>query len=120
MALSFNSTFMQIKIYTKNLELDARQKTMMEGKISNITHLAHRIQDESSVIQVDLAYEEVKAAEDAYVCALSLFIPHATLRAETRGESLENALDAAVEKLKPQIEKYKAKEHRMNERHSEI
>lgn len=111
---------MQIKIHTKQLELRPHQKALVEEKISHLTHLADRIQDEASLIQVDLAHEAVKAIQDAYECVLNFFIPHATLRAEARAESLESAIDKAMEKIRPQIERYKAKEHHLNERHSEI
>lgn len=109
---------MQIKIHNKHMQLSSEQMELIEAKVAHLTDLADRIKDESSEIRVDLSHEQSRAAEDAYECHLTLFVPHATLRAESRAESLENVVDQVIEKMKPQIEKYKAKEHHMNDRHA--
>lgn len=99
------------------MELSAEQLQLIEAKVSHLADLAERIKDESSEIRVDLSHHQSRAAEDAYECHLTLFVPHAKMRAESRAESLENVVDQVIEKMKPQIEKYKAKEHHLNDRH---
>jgi ribosomal subunit interface protein len=109
---------MQIKIHSKQLALSDEQNELIKAKVSHLADLAERIKDESSEIRVDLSHEQSRAMEDAYECHLTLFVPHSTLRSESRAESLENVVDQVIEKMKPQVEKYKAKENHMNDRHS--
>ena len=100
---------MQIKINTQHLTLNEGQEERIHSKIEKLTTLAGRLSDESSEIKVDLIYEQARRVEDAYVCHITFFVPGDTLRAEARHESLENAVDEVIDKLKPQIEHYKAR-----------
>ncbi len=108
---------MEIKIHSQHMELSSIQKEAIEAKFEKLTQFAHRVGDDSSEIRVDLSHEASKKPEDAYVCKLTLFVPHDTLRAEARESTLENAVDAVLEKIKAPIEHYKDKTHHISERH---
>ena len=108
---------MEIKIHSQHMELSAAQKEAIEAKCSKLAQFANRVSDDSSEIRDDVAHEASKRPEDAYVCKLTLFVPHDTLRAEARDSSLENAVDDVLEKIKAPIEHYKDKTHHISERH---
>jgi len=88
---------------------------MVHKKVEKLTTYAACISDESSEIKVDIAYQKSKKPEDAYLCVLTFFVPHGTLRAEARHESLRSVIDEVIEKIKGQIEYYKAKVCHLNE-----
>ncbi len=109
---------MPIKIHAQHFELAEPQRSLIHAKAEKMVHLADRLSDPSSQIRVDLIHEHPKSPEEAFVCHLTLIVPHDTLRAESRGPSPEAAMDLAVGKMRGQIERYKAKEHHLNERHN--
>jgi len=107
---------MKIKIQTRGVHLGEKREVVIRRKFEKLSNYAHRIADESSEIRVDLAREESRKREDAYVCILTLFVPQDTLRAESRSGSLETAIDEVLEKIKGPIEYYKNKVHHISER----
>ena len=117
MALAFNKyRTMEIKIQTHHVELGTERETYFYQKFEKLTQFASRISDESSEIRAEMEHEEARKPEDQYVCRLTLFVPHDTMRAESRSDSLENAVDDVIEKIKGQIEQYKDKIHHLSER----
>ena len=103
---------MQIKIKSKNLNLSDSQHEMIEKKVSKLHNLADRLSDESTEFRIEVRHEKSRKPADAYICQLTIFAPTAVIRAETRDESIENAVDSCMEKIKHQIDKYKSKIHR--------
>jgi len=108
---------MEIKIHTQGLDLSEAQNEVIEKKITHLAELGGRLKDEATEVRVEFAYQEVKAKEDAYLCQVTFYPPHATIRAEARGEKVEDALDEVIDKIRPQIERYKDKEYHLSERH---
>jgi len=108
---------MQIKIHTQHVELSEERSAYFMEKFEKMTQWADRLADESSEVRVDLIHQSAKKPEDAYECHLTLFVPHDKLRAEAHSDSLENAVDDVLLKIKSQIERYKDKTHHISERH---
>ncbi|MBU1018217.1 ribosome-associated translation inhibitor RaiA [Patescibacteria group bacterium] len=107
---------MQIKIKSQNLNLNDEQKALIESKVEKLKNLADRLDDESAEFRVEVRHEKARKAEDAYVCQLTIFVPNAVLRAESREESIENAVDDCLDKIYKPIERYKAKMHRSDKK----
>lgn len=107
---------MEIKIHTKQVHLGDEREAVIRKKFERLANFADRIADESSEIRVDLAHEEARKDDDAYSCAVTLFVPQDTLRAEARSASLETAIDDVLDKVKGPIERYKDKMHHISER----
>jgi len=107
---------MKIKLQTRGVHLGDKMEAVIRKKFERLSKFAHRISDESSEIRVDLAREESRKSDDAYVCILTMFVPNDTLRAESRSGSLETAIDDVLEKIKGPIEYYKNKVHHISER----
>lgn len=105
---------MQIKIKSQNLSLSDSQTKMIMEKVEKLAHLADRLGDESSEFRVEVRHEKSRKPADAYSCQLTIFAPHAVIRAESRDESVENALDDVLGKIKTQIDRYKAKIHHLD------
>lgn len=103
---------MQIKIKSKNLNLSDSQRDAIETKVSKLQNLADRLSDESTEFRVEVRHEKSRRSEDSYICQLTIFAPNTVIRAETRNESIENAVDDCMDKIKSQIDRYKAKIHR--------
>lgn len=103
---------MQIKIKSKNLNLSDRQKESIENKVTKLQHLADRLSDESTEFRVEVRHEKSRKTIDSYICQLTIFAPNTIIRAETRNETIENAIDDCMDKIRTQIDKYKAKIHR--------
>lgn len=100
---------MEIKIRSQHLNLSDSQKDLIETKVKKLSHLSDRLSDESSEFRVEVKHEKSRKTSDAYVCQITIFAPSAVIRAETRNETIENAVDECVGKIKVQIERYKAK-----------
>ena len=107
---------MEIKIKSQNLSLADSQKEKILSKVEKLRHLADRRGDESSEFRVEIRYEKSRKPQDAYTCQLTIVAPHAVIRAETREESVENAVDDCLDKIKTQIERYKSKIHRLDKK----
>lgn len=107
---------MELKIHTRGIKLGEKRAMAIRKKFEKLTNYAHRIADESSEMRVDLAREESRKNDDAYVCTLTLFVPNDTLRAQSRSGTLETAIDEVLEKIKGPIEYYKDKTHHLSER----
>ena len=107
---------MRLEIHTRNIKLGEKREAVIRKKFEKLTKFANRVGDESSEIRVDLACEESRKNEDAYVCIVTLFVPQDTLRAESRSGTLETAIDEVLEKIKGPIEHYKDKTHHISER----
>ena len=107
---------MQIKIKSQRLNLSDSQNDLIQTKVEKLQNLADRLHDESVEFRVEVRHEKSRKASDAYACQLTIFAPNAVIRSETRSETIENAVDDCVDKIKTQIERYKAKMHRTDKK----
>lgn len=100
---------MKIKLHTRGVKLEKEREKAIRKKFEKLDKFAARIGDESSEIRVELAREESRKNEDAFLCVLTIFVPNDTLRAESRSGTLETVVDDVLEKIKGPIERYKDK-----------
>jgi putative sigma-54 modulation protein len=103
---------MQIQIVGQSITLGDNQKDYINEKIENLKKYEERVSDEASIIRVDVAKRKVQSGDERIVTQITMYIPNAVIRAEVHGSTIEETADLAVEKLKKQIERYKAKKHR--------
>jgi putative sigma-54 modulation protein len=111
---------MEIKIKSQNMTLSDSQKEMVRSKVEKLQRYADRLGDESAEFRVELAHQQSRKPADAYVCQLTIYAPSAVIRAETKDESVENAVDACLDTIKSQIDRYKAKIHRLDKKQSRL
>lgn len=76
-------------------------------KIGKMATICKRLQDEASLITVDVEGRDTKKKNDQLKVGITVELPGKTLRAESRRFEVVEAIDRCVEKLEPQLRKYK-------------
>ncbi|MBI4975496.1 ribosome-associated translation inhibitor RaiA [Candidatus Peregrinibacteria bacterium] len=103
---------MKVEIFRENLELGLAEETFIREKIEHLAKYCHKVDDEASFVRVDVVKNKVKTTDKKFVIEITMHVPHATIRAEESGVSIEEALRNVCEKLEKQVEKYKSSEER--------
>lgn len=103
---------MQIIVTTKNVELSDWLKSYVEKKVGKLDHYLPTI-DEA---RVELSVQKTKSVGDSQVVQLTLRANGTTLRSEERSADLQASVDAVMDKITRQIERYKGKHYRSKNR----
>ena len=99
----------KIDIFTKNLELSDRLNDYVVTKVEKL----EKFLDEVDECRVDLSYiKTARNANDRQVAQLTLRGKGFILRSEERSDSMFSAIDAALDKMRRQIRRYKGKRAR--------
>jgi putative sigma-54 modulation protein len=99
----------KIDIFTKNLELTDRLNDYVVKKVEKL----EKFLDEVDECRVDLSHvKTARNANDRHVAQLTLRGKGFILRSEERSDSIFSAVDAALDKMKRQIRRYKGKRER--------
>jgi putative sigma-54 modulation protein len=99
---------MTVKIQGRNLEITPRLREYVEGKVGRLDRYLGTINE----VRVDLAVENTRAAGDRQVAQFTVYGKKAILRAEERTGDIFASIDAVMDKLHRQIERYKGKRER--------
>ncbi len=103
---------MEITIHGRNIEITPRLRSYVEQKVERLDRYMPNIMH----IQVDLAEEKANRMGVRQVAQITLRNTRGTiLRAEERTTDIYAAIDAVVDKMYRQIERYKGKRRRRNE-----
>lgn len=98
---------MQVIIGGKNVQVSKALKTYVEKKIGKLDHYLPSLTE----ARVEFASEKTKNAEQRQVIHVTLHGNGAVLRAEERSSDMIAAVDAVLEKLYKQIDRYKGKHY---------
>jgi len=99
----------KIDIFTKNLELTDRLNDYVNTKVAKL----EKFLDEVDECRVDLSYiKTARNTGDRHVAQLTLRGKGFILRSEERSDSIFSAVDAALDKMRRQIRRYKGKRDR--------
>ena len=99
----------KIDIFTKNIELTDRLNDYVVKKVEKL----EKFLDEVDECRVDLSHAKTaRNANDRYVSQLTLRGKGFILRSEERSDSIFSAVDAALDKIRRQIRRYKGKRSR--------
>lgn len=99
----------KIDIFTKNLELTDRLNDYVVKKVEKL----EKFLDEVDECRVDLSHTKTaRNADDRHVAQLTLRGKGFILRSEERSDNIFSAVDAALDKMKRQIRRYKGKRER--------
>jgi putative sigma-54 modulation protein len=100
---------LEVEIYGRNMDVTERIQDYVNKKISKLDRYLNGL-DEA---RVDLAYvKSARSAADRQVAQITIRGKGILLRSEERSDDIFTALDAALEKLQRQMERYKGKRHR--------
>jgi len=101
---------------TENLEIFGRDFEVTDHMREYVTKKVAKLDrhlDSIDQIKVDLAFvKAARSAADRYVAQMTVFGKGFILRSEERADDVRTALDAAMEKLSRQIDRYKDKRKR--------
>jgi len=98
-----------VLINTHDFELSEKLQDMIQKKVERLDRYMPSIIE----ARVDLTIERnARNAEDRKVAQLTIHTRRAILRAEERTADMLTSVEAVVDKIQRQIERYKAKHHR--------
>jgi len=99
----------KIEIFTKNLELNDRLNDYVVKKVEKFEKFLEEVDE----CRVDLSHiKTARNASDRHVAQLTLRGKGFILRSEERSDSMFSAVDAAIDKMRRQIRRYKGKRDR--------
>src|SRR5512138_1527101 len=100
---------LKVDVYTRSLELTDRIHEYVNKKVSKLDRYLPDIEE----TRVDLAFNKsARNAADRHVAQITLHGKGFTLRSEEGADDLYTAIDAVMERMQRQIERYKGKRHR--------
>lgn len=98
---------MHIEHLERHFRYKADEQLHIARKLGKLATYCKRLKDDSSTIRVEAEGRKTKKERDQIKVSITLELPQKTLRAESRRPDVVEAVDRAVEKLQPQLEKYK-------------
>jgi len=98
---------MNIQHFEKGFDFSDHQRTLVERKVKKLATYCKRIKDEGSFIRIEANNRRTKKGRDQMKVTVTVELPRKVLRAESRRPDPVIAVDRCVEKLGPQIKKYK-------------
>ncbi len=100
---------LSIELYGRNIEITERIRDYVEKKVSKLDRFLNNIEE----TRVDLAHvKSARSASDRQVAQITIRGRGFILRAEERADDIFAAIDAALDKMQRQIERYKGKRQR--------
>ncbi len=107
---------MDITVKTRNLEINDSLRAYVEGKVNRLDRYLPNI----DWATVELTVQNSKSLQDRHVAQLTLRSANGfVLRAEERSADMYASIDAALDKMSRQIERYKGKHWQSFERTEE-
>lgn len=100
---------MELQIFSNNMDVTPRLRDYVEKKTARLDRYLPSL----TTIQVELAMENTRSAVQRHVAEITIRDERGTiLRAEERNSDMFAAIDAVVDKLYRQIERYRGKQNR--------
>ena len=99
---------MEIQHFEKGFHYNTSELLLIARKIGKLATYCKRAKDEGSYIRVEAEYRKTEKKRDQMKVMITVKLPKKTLRAESRRPDVSEAVDRCVEKLAPQVEKYKS------------
>lgn len=98
---------MNIQHFEKGLHYSDKELLVVAKKLGKMATYCRRLKDEASMIRVEAEKRETKKAQDGVKVMITVELPKKMMRSESRKENIMEAFDRAIEKLEPQLIKYK-------------
>src|SRR5450759_289797 len=97
---------LNVDIFARNMEVTTRINDYVTKKVSKLDRFLADIDE----VKIDLDFvKSARNAADRQVAQITLHGKGYTLRTEERADDIFTAIDAAIEKMKRQIERFKGK-----------
>jgi len=98
---------MNIQHFEKGFRYNSRELVIVARKLGKLATYCKRVKDESSSIRVDAERQAAKKDRDQLLVSITVELPGKRLFAESRRNDVIEALDRCIEKLEPQVKRYK-------------
>ena len=98
---------MNIQHFEKGLSYSDEEFLTLARKIGKLATYCKKLKDEDSFIRIESERRPTKKDRDQVKVMITVQLPRTALRAESRRNRVIEAVDRVVEKLEPQIKKYK-------------
>ena|SRR3989338_3775657 len=100
---------MHIEHFEKDLRYSDRELLVFARKIGKLATYCKYIKNDDSCIRVEAEKRDTKKNEDSIKVMITVELPKTILRAESRRKTVIDALDRCIEKIEPQVKRYKEK-----------
>lgn len=98
---------MNIQHFEKGVTYSDRELLIVARKLGKLATYCKRVKDEASAIRFEAEQRQTQKRRDQIKVTVIVELPHAVLRAESRRFTMIDALDRCIEKLEPQVKRYK-------------
>lgn len=98
---------MHVEHFEKGVRYNDAQLVLLARKIGKLATYCRRLKDEGSSIRVEAEREDTKKEADRVQVMVTVHLPKTVLCAESLKNDPLTALDRCIEKLEPQIKRYK-------------
>ena len=98
---------MNVQHFEKGLQYTDQDLLVLARKIGKLATYCKRLKNADSLIRVEAERQETKKARDQYKVMITVDLPGAQLRAESFKPNALDAMDRCIEKLEPQMKRYK-------------
>lgn len=102
-----NYSLMNIQHFERNFAYTGRELPTVARKIGKIATYCKRVKDSASAIRVEVERQTTRKERDQIMVIVTVELPEKILRAESRKNDVIDALDRCIEKLEPQVKRYK-------------
>lgn len=103
---------MQVTIKSRNLDVPDALREYIEGRVSKLDRYLNNIHE----ARVDISVQNHKSAGDRHTVQLTLRSDSTILRAEDRSGDIRTSVDAVLDKMTRQIDRFKGKHWRARTR----
>ncbi len=100
---------MNIQHFEKGLTYSDEQVKLIARKVGKLATYCEKVRDEGSSIRIDSEARKTIKGRDRMKVSITIELPGKVLRSSSRKPDPMEAVDRAIEKVAPQIKKYKAK-----------
>jgi ribosomal subunit interface protein len=100
---------MNVQHFEQGFHYSDAQLIIVARKLGKLATYCKRLKDAASMIRVESDRRATKKDRDEVKVMITLDLPKSVLRAESRRKDPVEALDRCIEKLEPQVKRYKEK-----------
>ncbi len=109
MAAKQPETGIHVEHFEKGVRYTSDDLLLLARKIGKLATYCKSLRDPASSIRVEAERRETKKERDQVKVMVNVHLPMKTFRAESRRPTAIDALDRCIEKLEPQIKRFKEK-----------
>lgn len=98
---------MRILHFEKGLNYSDTELLLLARKVGKLATYCRRLKAEDSFIRIEAERRDTKKDRDSVKVMIEVSLPGKTLWAESRRQQVVEALDRCIEKIEPQLIRYK-------------